>query len=96
MEENALGIMRTEMTRACKDWPDSRRIPLIADCEDWEHILDLLAGGLLAVDVLGLDDGAKVIRVIAEVVYAMGYERGRAEVPLTFLYKEVQNANPVS
>lgn len=58
-------------------FPDSRRHPLVADSKDWERIGPaLVEWGMLA--DMGLVNGP-AIRVLMEVAYVMGFERGKAE-----------------
>lgn len=60
-----------------KEFPDEKRHPIVDGCDDWDTIpIVLHAWG----------QGAKprelavpMLRVITEVIYCMGYERGKKE-----------------
>jgi len=62
-----------------KKYPASERHWLCIDCNDWEHTIpDILWAWSLAAQA-SLNLAAPMLRVIAEVIYRKGYDRGKAE-----------------
>ena len=84
--------------------PDAERLPLIVASEDWHQITPALETWATALETtvsLGhtgrVCDLIRVLRVIIEAVYVMGYERGQREArnPLpVFVVAEEQEPAP--
>ena len=63
--------------------PDEERLPLCADCADWDKVPLALAGCATAVWTLfqrrQIREAVRLMREMAESLYALGYQRGRRE-----------------
>ena len=68
------------------EYPDERRHPLTAESADWARLNAILKsfgwlyGGCSVVDI------GPGIRILLEICYVMGYERGKAERPLNLAF----------
>jgi hypothetical protein len=73
------------------DYPDAIRHPIVADSADWDRIGDALQGWHSSILVLPDEVRAcQTLRVLAEIIYIMGYERGKREavIPQFVVYDE--------
>jgi hypothetical protein len=77
--------------------PDDERLPLCADCADWERIPQALVGCAIAALTLVQNNQAQeavqLMRTMAESLYALGYQRGQREAQqpvLQFVLAEEQ------
>jgi hypothetical protein len=63
--------------------PDEERVPLCRDCADWDMIPQALAGCAITILALVQDgragEAVRLMRTMAESLYALGYQRGRRE-----------------
>lgn len=63
--------------------PDEERLPLCADCADWDRVPLALAGCAMAVWTLfqsrHIREAVRLMREMAESLYALGYQRGQRE-----------------
>ena len=67
-----------------RQYPDARRLPLVAESADWE-LLDLAMVEWIktaATDPACFRLGIPALRVILEIAYVMGHERGTREATL--------------
>ena len=79
--------LRDPMRRLGKMFPDEKRHPLVSESKDWdEDIIPALTAwvtGLLMVSEGPRPDTAymlvPMLRVLAEAIYMLGYERGKRE-----------------
>ena len=84
--------------------PDAERLPLIVANEDWDNITPALEDWATTLEAFVMSrqasrvcDLMRVLRVIIEAVYVMGYERGQREArnPLpVFVVAEEQEPAP--
>ena len=76
--------MTTPLGQLLAEFPDSRRLPPVVESVDWGKISPALVN-LVSVAPSMLETAedargwANLARVTFEIVYAMGYERGKAE-----------------
>lgn len=78
--------MKRHLETLTKLYPDERRHPVIADNIDWHSIMPALdevnRGHSILVSQGKLESAALILRIIAEIVYTMGYERAKQELTM--------------